>query len=233
MAEPSAHSTQTGQSQMECQWRPTDDESEFEELQEAIAQGQVQKFSAQAQCDQGENQSSSEDEDEPDEPGPRLLWAAQHGQLALVQTLLDDEPDLLLTTDKDGYTPLHRACYTHHPEIVRELLLRGADLGSCTVDGWTPLLSAARWNAHKCVELLLNWGANVNHVSEGGQTALHLAAFHGKSQETLTLLLQQDWLDGTLKNCQGDRAVDIAQRNNCCPSYFDLLHPSLATSLPD
>ena len=50
---------------------------------------------------------------------------------------------------------------------------------------WTPLHSACRWNAYNCVEILLAWGANINAVTHGGQTPLHLAAFCGKSRETL------------------------------------------------
>jgi ankyrin repeat protein len=50
---------------------------------------------------------------------------------------------------------------------------------------WTPLHSACRWNAFDCVEMLLAWGGNVNAVTHGGQTPLHLAAFFGKSRETI------------------------------------------------
>ena len=33
--------------------------------------------------------------------------------------------------------------------------------------------------------MLLAWGGNVNAVTHGGQTPLHLAAFFGKSRETI------------------------------------------------
>ena len=45
----------------------------------------------------------------PEEPGERLLWAAQHNKLELVIDLLSDNPRLVVTTDGDLYTPLHRS----------------------------------------------------------------------------------------------------------------------------
>ena len=53
-------------------------------------------------------------------------------------------------------SPICRASYANHAEVVNFLLLcAGADLSARTADGWTPLHSAARWNAYACVEILL------------------------------------------------------------------------------
>ena len=69
---------------------------------------------------------------------------------------------------------------------------------------------------------LLPQGADVNAVSEGGQTPLHLAAFHGKARETLQLLFSRPELRSAGKNAQGDTPRDIAVRQGqCCLRYFD------------
>ena len=62
-----------------------------------------------------ENESEEEDEDEdiePDDPGLKLLWAAQHDKTELIQELLKVNPDLVKFADSDGYTALHRAAYS-------------------------------------------------------------------------------------------------------------------------
>lgn len=53
---------------------------------------------------------------EPD--AKEILTAAENGELDKVQKLLMENPLLLECTDKDGYTPLHRACYGNHVAIV-------------------------------------------------------------------------------------------------------------------
>lgn len=51
-------------------------------------------------------------------PEKEILWAAENGDLELVKKLTKVNTDLLHVKDKDGYTPLHRACYSNHVEIV-------------------------------------------------------------------------------------------------------------------
>lgn len=58
---------------------------------------------------------------EPDEKA--ILAAAEEGDLEKIKTLLGQNSLLLECTDKDGYTPLHRACYGNHPEIVEVISL--------------------------------------------------------------------------------------------------------------
>lgn len=53
---------------------------------------------------------------EPD--AKEILAAAENGDLDKIKKLLTKNHHLLECTDKDGYTPLHRACYGNHVEIV-------------------------------------------------------------------------------------------------------------------
>ena len=53
-----------------------------------------------------------------EDPQSEILWASEHGNFELVNELLERDPLLVNTTDKDGYTPLHRACYNNNVQIV-------------------------------------------------------------------------------------------------------------------
>lgn len=51
-----------------------------------------------------------------------VLNAAEEGDLEKIKELLSKNRLLLESTDKDGYTPLHRACYGNHVKIVEVIL---------------------------------------------------------------------------------------------------------------
>ena len=126
-----------------------------------------------------------------------------------------------------GFRDLPVVSYITGPEIVKLLLENGAKIDAITADGWIPLHSACRWNSAECVEILLAEGSDVNCKTTGNQTPLHLAAFCGNSRETIQLLFLQPYLDTKVKNCQDDRAYDIAVRNNNCVELFSLCDDAL------
>jgi ankyrin repeat protein len=206
------------------------DENDFSDLHQAIQDGKTKQNTYNAEIDtSSDNSSSSEDDVEPPEsqPGLRLLWACQHNSLESVESLLKTDPNLLKFRDEDGYTALHRASYSNHPQIALLLLKSGADISARTdEEQWQPIHSACRWNAAETVEVLLNWGSDVNATTSGGQTPLHLAAFCGKSQNTLQILLMHPKLKTMTKNAQGDTPKDIAIRNGNCVKLFDLVQPA-------
>ena len=209
-------------------------EEDFKDLHKAIRNGKTLK-----QTDSTSDSSSEEDDQDPGlqaHPGERLLWAAQHNQLKLVDQLIRQEsdgsgggiscsnPNLVNYKDSDGYTALHRAAYSNHPQMVRKLIQYGADIqAETTEDSWKPLHSACRWNAAPCVDILLSYGADVNALTQGNQTPLHLAAFCGNSRDTLQLLLMHPDLKPKSFNCQQDTPRDIALRNGNCVELFDLI----------
>ena len=63
------------------------------------------------------------------------MWSAQHGVLDELTRLLQLNKDLINFKDGDGYTALHRACYSDKPEAVLFLLKNGADIHSTTEEG--------------------------------------------------------------------------------------------------
>lgn len=77
-----------------------------------------------------------------------MLESCENGILDHVVQILDKDPSLINCTDEDGYSPLHRASYNGHLDVVRVLLERGADVRAITEDGWQPLHCACRWGEY-------------------------------------------------------------------------------------
>lgn len=144
-------------------------------------------------------------------------------QLSTLQRLLAADALLLHCCDEDGYTPLHRAAYSGHVDIVSALLAAGSKSNPRTVDGWTPLHSACRWRNVSVASLLLQHGAELNAQTNGGLTPLHLAASHTSSSKvdsahTLELLLSQRHLKPGLRSSSGETASEVARRSG--PHHF-------------
>jgi hypothetical protein len=57
-----------------------------------------------------------------------MLWASENGKLSIVERLILADPTLIHVEDKDGYTPLHRACYNDHVHVV--------DVSTCFIYGY-------------------------------------------------------------------------------------------------
>lgn len=85
-----------------------------------------------------------------------------------MKSLLDEDPTLISSSDEDGYTPLHRACYNNHTGVVDLLLSRDADVTVKTQMQWQPLHSCCQWNHKDCAIRLIQHGADVNASSIGG-----------------------------------------------------------------
>lgn len=47
-----------------------------------------------------------------------ILEAAENGDLEKVKSYHELDRTLVECVDKDGYTPLHRACYGNHTKVV-------------------------------------------------------------------------------------------------------------------
>jgi RNA polymerase sigma factor (sigma-70 family) len=71
--------------------------------------------------------------------GEPLAELIRAGDLAGVRRLLDASPKLLHAGDRDSNQPIHWAVMTRQPEIIDELLSRGADIDAARFDGARPI----------------------------------------------------------------------------------------------
>lgn len=78
------------------------------------------------------------------------------------------QPGLVHAQDGDGYTPLHRAAYSNHTDVISYLLSIGANIHTKTQLGWTALHSASNWNNYVAAARLLAAGADPGALSDGG-----------------------------------------------------------------
>ncbi|XP_043265409.1 ankyrin repeat domain-containing protein 49-like isoform X2 [Colletes gigas] len=161
----------------------------------------------------------------PDEQ--EILHAAENGDIEKVKKLVVKNQSLLECTDKDGYTPLHRACYTNHVEVVEYLLQAGAKIDARTTDDWQPLHCACFWNNVESAAVLIANGADVNAKSKGNQTPLHLVSASSHNSPALQLLLLHSDTDPTIINSSGDTAKQIASRTGKYYPMFEIIEDCL------
>lgn len=146
---------------------------------------------------------------------PRFLDAIKAGDLARVEALLAEDPELPDAAHDGGVTPLMLAIYVGREEMIEVLMAGGAEvdvfaasaMGSVerieellaaspelvkahSADGWTPLHLAAHFGRRAAAEALLARGADVRARSTNGManTALH-AALAGRHRDVVELLL--------------------------------------------
>ena len=119
-----------------------------------------------------------------------LLWAAQHGQEATAQKLLNEKADGQATSDYYRI-PLYVAAEKGHKEIVKLLLNKGADVNAQGGEFGNALQAASIRGHEQIVKLLLDKGADVN--AQGGEFGNALqAASEGGHEQIVKLPLDKD-----------------------------------------
>jgi ankyrin repeat protein len=150
-----------------------------------------------------------------------LHWAAQRGDLAVVETLLRARARVEASTAY-GVTPLALACLGGHTAVINALIAAGADPNAALPGGETPLMTAARTGKGDVVRLLVQHRARVNAREESsGQTALMWAAAEGHVEVVETLV--SAGADLTARSDKGWTAFLFAVREGQMPTVRALL----------
>ena len=131
-----------------------------------------------------------------------------------VVTMLSQFRDLICGTSK--VNALHISAAYNHFNVVKALLLMGAETESRDASGMTALHHASRNGYYLVMWLLLDKGCEVKSRAHGGYTALHFAAIGGDI-ETIKLLVSRGAeltakLSDTLseKDLRGDTPLHLA-----------------------
>nr|XP_033790223.1 ankyrin repeat domain-containing protein 29-like [Geotrypetes seraphini] len=95
-----------------------------------------------------------------------------------------------------------------HKEVVRVLLLHGADRDATRNDGSTALFKAATKGFSEVIEELLKFSPALG-ILKNGSTALHAAVLGGHSK-SISLLLDAG-ADPMLRNKENELAVEMTQ----------------------
>lgn len=108
-------------------------------------------------------------------PEFKLLDAAKNGDLETVNAILDADSRLVNCCDTDGRqsTPLHFAAGYNHPEVVKLLLEKGANIHAKDKGGLVPLHNACSYGHYEVAELLIKYGADVNFTDDFKFSPLH------------------------------------------------------------
>ncbi|EMP31410.1 Ankyrin repeat family A protein 2 [Chelonia mydas] len=112
-----------------------------------------------------------------------LMWAAAHGQIAVVEFLLQNGADAQIL-GKGRESALSLACSKGYTDIVKMLLDCGVDVNEYDWNGGTPLLYAVHGNHVKCVKILLENGADPTIETDSGYNSMDLAVALGHRSGT-------------------------------------------------
>ncbi|XP_072319262.1 ankyrin repeat and protein kinase domain-containing protein 1 [Eucyclogobius newberryi] len=151
-------------------------------------------------------------------PNSRTLqsWTPMHlaalkGHEAAVAEL-ESQGGAVDARGEKGWTPLHLACHQSEPLVVLKLLAAGADPDVAEdSEGWTPLHVACTSASPPCVLHLISHDADVNALSSGKITPLHMAAKQGCASIVEALLLKG--ADTSAPDSSGASALTVAQSN--------------------
>lgn len=141
-----------------------------------------------------------------------LSVAAELGSPHLMQFLVQlDGLEVDRTDENDGRTPLNRAAYLGHTEIVRLLVARGdVEKNSKDRNGSTPLAVAAYKGHEEVVQLLLKRDdVDADSKDNRGRTPLSIAASRGHDA-VVRLLLERNDVDADSKDKFGKTPLSRA-----------------------
>jgi ankyrin repeat protein len=164
-------------------------------------------------------------------PLPSIHEAAKHGDVETARTLLKGKPQLVLSKNDYGWTPLHWAAWTGHKAVAELLLKNKAEVNARTNHGNTPLHDAALKGHKDIAKLLLAKKAEVNAGDKNGMTPLHLAAEKGHKDVVELLLAKKAATD--VRGLRGWTPIHFAAARGCVASAKLLLAKRIDVNIKD
>ena len=143
--------------------------------------------------------------------GTPLILAALNNLTKVVEVLLkNDLVDVEQTCTinladerrAEGVTALWTAAYSNHLDVVKLLVLNGADPNHATRSSSTPLRTSCFHGWSNVIMCLINYGADVNSANSQGSTSLMAAAYNGH-KDIVTVLVNKD-ADLNARDKQGE-----------------------------
>ncbi|KAL2558015.1 Ankyrin repeat-containing protein [Forsythia ovata] len=153
-----------------------------------------------------------------------LHIAAREGHHAIVQVLLDHDPELSKTFGPSNATPLITAASKGHTDVVNELLSKDCSLLEISRSNEKNALHLASRQGHvDIVMALLERDPQLaRRKDKKGQTALHMAV-KGVNCEVVKLLLEADAAIVMLPDKFGNTALHVATRKKRVEIVNELL----------
>jgi ankyrin repeat protein len=141
-----------------------------------------------------------------------LILTSRNGNMEATRTLLEHGADLSYQIQShwtwEGQSPLARASFMGHSDVVKLLLDHGAKADEQDMSNSTPLHYALLSSHANVVRVLLDRGANVNVQAIGLYTPLHMAAANGYLQIVEHLL--ECGADPHIRNKNGKTPSQVA-----------------------
>ena len=161
---------------------------------------------------------------------PDIFDACRRGDLAAVEQLYADDPQVIHSSDFRGFTPLILAVYNDQPIVADFLLQHGAHPDAQDAAGNSALMGVSFKGYKELALRLLDAGADVNLRNVNGATALTFAATFGHLQIAEWLL--QGGADMTLRDSRGKSPIDhaVAQDNEAMIDLFQRYAPPQANA---
>jgi ankyrin repeat protein len=122
----------------------------------------------------------------PDKGQTAMWWAANHGNVEMMQHLWQ-KGAVINVPDDHGSTPLCVAASSGMPEAVKFLIQHGADVHAKIYDDRKAINLAANFGCSESVELLIKAGTDPDYSGSAGYTPLMVAAENGNQQLIKTL----------------------------------------------
>ena len=143
-----------------------------------------------------------------------LTSAARSGNLELIQYLLEENGCDIQARNRFGWTPLYCSVLDNHPEVMRYLMEKGADIHTLTQDRESLLMSAAGFSFASPEEkletarFLLGIGVDPNLHDKNGETALFRAV--EKDFAEMAELLLKNGAKASQDNKKGKTPLHVA-----------------------